>query len=78
MPENSQPDRVQTFVIRGETLRGTTHDILRELDQEILGLLVLRQKLAGEIPAPAQTGRRTGVAHDVVRRLATTLGCTHG
>ena len=78
MPDNIQSDRVRTFMIRGETLRGTTHDILRELDQEILGLLVLRQKIAGEVSAPAQAGRWTGVAHDLVRRLTTTMGCTNG
>jgi hypothetical protein len=71
MPENSQPDQVRTFIIRGETLRGTTHEILRELDQEILGLLVLRQKLAGEGPVPDHDGRQTRGARDLWHRIVT-------
>jgi hypothetical protein len=71
MLENSQPDDVRTFIIRGETLRGTTHEILRELDQEILGLLVLRQKIAGEGPVPDHDGRRTSRARDRWHRIVT-------
>jgi hypothetical protein len=71
MPENSQPDHVRTFIIRGETLRGTTHDILLELDREILGLLALRQKIASEGPMPDHDGRRTSRACDLWHRIVT-------
>jgi hypothetical protein len=71
MPENSQPDHVRTFIIRGETLRGTTHDILLELDREILGLLVLRQKIAGEGPVSDHDGRRRSRARELWHRIAT-------
>ena len=78
MPENTQPDHVRTFIIRGETLRGTTHDILLELDREILGLLALRQKIAGEGPVPDHAGGRTAVARTLMRRMTTTLACMRG
>jgi hypothetical protein len=77
MPASNQSGHAETLIIPGQTLRGSTQDLLLELDRRILGLLALRQRIACEVPPPWNAGRRTSLTRDLVNRITATLGFIH-